>query len=370
MSDEQFTAYQKRLEDEICEYMDAIEGKENKEFDFIISHHAFTNAMAGAQIVERRRKEGNSKLQHFNFVHGTAVKMYIKETDRDEEYPERFLPLARKHVVFTGKEQTAGVWVNSVDYIGKFSECFPAYPKDRIAFSRIGVNQRIFCPKGTTSKDLAKYLDREDMPKLKYVSKVVTFVGKFADWKRLDAVLEAATTYERDFPNLGTVIVGSGPEEEIKKYKEMRANLGLQRTFFVGAQEQPVLAELYSMAEVGVFPSYKEPFGMVFIECMACGTPVIGANSGGPTDFITSTYGALIDEQENWQEPSGMKELGLRLAQTVKAALNDDWKGKDKGPKCVAYVKENYSTLAQCESMLYDMKTTWAPNGDSASFIQ
>jgi hypothetical protein len=55
------------------------------------------------------------------------------------------------------------------------------------------------------------------------------------------------------------------------------------------------------------FPSYKEPFGMVFIECMACGTPTIGANSGGPTEFVKPGQGVLVEEEADWRTEPGMK---------------------------------------------------------------
>ena len=74
-----YEAHVKRLENEVCAFMDEVEAKEGKEFDYLISHHAFANAMTAAQIVERRRKEGKTKLRLFNFVHGTALKMYVKE---------------------------------------------------------------------------------------------------------------------------------------------------------------------------------------------------------------------------------------------------------------------------------------------------
>jgi len=357
MNDEQFAAYRKRLENEICEYMDEIERKEGREFDFLISHHAFTNAMTGAQVVERRRLEGKTKLKHFNFVHGTALKMYIKEKEKDPEYPLRFLKICQDHGVFTGDSKTSGIWVNSVDYISKFSLCFPSYPKGKLVFSRIGVNMNVFCPKGTTvAKDLQKYARSGDASKLSSIKKIVTFVGKFADWKRLDAVLHAAAVYEKTFPNLGTVVVGTGPPEAIEQYEGLAKKLGLQRTLFVGAQGQDVLAELFSMSEVGMFPSYKEPFGMVFIECMACGTPTIGCNSGGPTEFITPELGVLIDEEEEWRTESGIKRLGQRLAGAVTTALKEDWKGATKGPQCISFVQQNYSTLAQCQGMLSNMR--------------
>ena len=104
-------------------------------------------------------------------------------------------------------------------------------------------------------------------------------------------------------------------------------DLGLRHTYFLGPHQQSVLAKLYTIASVCVFPSFKvalpsfslslflpsilplslpyslplysfslslfpslrlqEPFGMVFVESMACGSPVIGANSGGPKDFVS-----------------------------------------------------------------------------------
>ena len=68
-----------------------------------------------------------------------------------------------------------------------------------------------------------------------------------------------------------------------------------------------MLAELFSMSEVGMFPSYKEPFGMVFIECMACGCPTIGANSGGPKEFVKPEQGVLVEEEPEWRSEEGMQ---------------------------------------------------------------
>jgi len=364
MDDTQFEAYRKRLEDEVCAYMDQIEEKEGRQFDFLVTHHAFTNAMTGAQIIDRRHKEGKTSLKHFNFVHGTALKMYIKEMEKDPEYPERFLKLARDHSVFKGLDKTAGIWVNSEDYINKFENCFPEYPRQNLVFSRIGVNQQMFTPQGTQVKDMAQHAKAEDKAKLTACKKLVTFVGKFADWKRIDVVLQAAKVYEPKFGDLGTLIIGTGPEQDVKKYEEMSKTLQLKRTFFLGAQDQTVLAQAFSASELGMFPSYKEPFGMVFIECMACGTPTVGANSGGPTEFITPELGVLIDEDEGWREEAGQIRLGTALAAVVEKALNENWKGGEKGKACASVVKEKYSTFSQCQGMLANM-ATWSLEHDA-----
>lgn len=282
--------------------------------------------------------------------------MYIKEKDGDPEYPMRFLKLTQDHGVFNGTAKTQGIWVNSKDYIGKFLDCFPTYPANRTVYSQIGVNQNTFRPKGTTvAKDLAQHIRDGDKAKLKDVKRVVTFIGKFADWKRLDSVLHAAAEYESKFPDLGTIIVGSGPKEAIEEYEGLAKKLGLKRTFFVGPKGQPILADLLSMSEVGLFPSWKEPFGMVFVECMACGCPTIGAKSGGPVEFVKPEQGMLVEEQDDWRTEAGSKALGKKIAAAVTTALNENWKEK-KGPGCIKFVQDNFSTTAQCSQMLTDMK--------------
>merc|ERR1712113_1202839 len=124
-------------------------------------------------------------------------------------------------------------------------------------------------------------------PEPEKYKKMVTFVGKAAEWKRQAALLHAAAEYEKEFPELITLCVGTGPEEELNKLKALCEKLELKNTFLLGARGQDILAEIYTVSNLGCFPSFKEPFGLVFVECMACRTPVIGANSGGPKDFVT-----------------------------------------------------------------------------------
>ena len=58
---------------------------------------------------------------------------------------------------------------------------------------------------------------------------------------------------------------GSGPLEDQKLYQDMAVELGLSGVYFVGPHAQPALAELYNVADVGVFPTKFEAFGLVFL---------------------------------------------------------------------------------------------------------
>jgi len=148
-----------------------------------------------------------------------------------------------------------------------------------------------------------------------------------------------------------TLLIGTGPEEDQKKYFQMARDLGLKHTYFLGPHQQSVLAKLYTIASVCVFPSFKEPFGMVFVESMACGSPVIGANSGGPKDFVSPEVGELVDEPAEDQHDLKIPEITKNLTDAVVRAIVEDWKAS-KGPNAHKLAVEKYSTLRQCTDLL------------------
>ena len=67
---------------------------------------------------------------------------------------------------------------------------------------------------------------------------------------------------------------------------------------FLKKVEQPKLNILYNIATVFIFPSREEPLGLVGLESIACGTPVIGSNIGGIPEYINKRNGFLFDPNE------------------------------------------------------------------------
>merc|ERR1712176_520341 len=207
--------------------------------------------------------------------------------------------------------------------------------------------RKIHWPAASPSEaDLAKY------------KKVIVFVGKAAEWKRQAALLHAMTEIEKKYPDCACLCVGTGPDKEMKKLTDLCTELGLKNTFLVGARGQDQLAEMYTVAQLGCFPSFKEPFGLVFVECMACKTPVIGANSGGPKDFVTPEVGELVAEPPETHDlstvPNGIKTLSKTLNATIARALNEDWK-RTKGQNCIKLAHDKFTVGAQVSQMLTDV---------------
>ncbi|MFN3990232.1 MAG: glycosyltransferase family 4 protein [Erythrobacter sp.] len=111
---------------------------------------------------------------------------------------------------------------------------------------------------------------------------ILLYVGRVAVEKNIEAFLAC------DYP--GTkVVVGDGP-----------ARAALQARFpealFLGKRMGRELAGCYAGADVFVFPSRTDTFGLVVIEALACGTPVAAFPVPGPLDIVTNQVGALSDD--------------------------------------------------------------------------
>jgi glycosyltransferase involved in cell wall biosynthesis len=118
------------------------------------------------------------------------------------------------------------------------------------------------------------------------VSKYVLCVSRVSKEKNLKAF------FEMDYPGYLKVMVGDGPM--LETYKKQYPDV-----HFTGYKTGEDLARYYANAEVFVFPSQWETFGIVMIESMACGTPVAAYQVTGPTDVIDQGItGFMVTEQE------------------------------------------------------------------------
>jgi glycosyltransferase involved in cell wall biosynthesis len=114
--------------------------------------------------------------------------------------------------------------------------------------------------------------------------------SRFVPYKRLDWVVRAGA--ELDIP---VVIAGSGPEEQ--SLRGLSEELASKTTFII-SPSTPMLYALYQQARVLVFPAVED-FGIMPVEAMACGTPVISANYGGTTETVVAGItGAWVERGE------------------------------------------------------------------------
>jgi glycosyltransferase involved in cell wall biosynthesis len=358
MADDEFRSYVDRLERTAEAAIDEAEDAVGIPVTIAVAHHTFLNPLVLSSINRRRIRAGRPRFRLLCFVHGTALKMFAHErAGVDPAYPARFLPLIEEAGVFEPDGQVDLCAAISAEQLTTFGEIFGRFPTDRTVLSPNGYAGDIFTPDAAVAADRRGLL-ADLVPAPSPVASapasvdaeadhVVVFTGKFADWKRLDALLRATAVRERSGAGAGvtTLIIGSGPDEAIAHHHRLANDeLGLRHTHFLGPRAQDEIARLNAIADVGVYPSRNEPFGLVFIECMACGTPVIGADSGGPRDFVDDAVGALVPEAEG-------AELVDSLVEVIGRALTEDWKST-KGPAAARYAAANFSTDRQCRDLV------------------
>lgn len=128
----------------------------------------------------------------------------------------------------------------------------------------------------------------------KSCNKIVCYAGKMTNIKGVDVILKAAKYYEKN--DVVTILAGNG--ELFDDLFLLSRNLGLKNTFFVGNLDHDTLRELYNIADVSLVPSRFEAFGLVAVEALACGTPVIATDVGGLTGIVNKNVGYIIKKDD------------------------------------------------------------------------
>jgi glycosyltransferase involved in cell wall biosynthesis len=165
------------------------------------------------------------------------------------------------------------------------------------------------------------------------------YVGRLGARKGLDLASRALA--EVDDERVEFLIAGTGRHEET--LRELARELGIaDRVRLLGYVPDEDLPVLYSSADVFVLPSRYEGFGLVLLEAMACGTPVIGADAGGiPTAVSDGEYGRVVErdiseladamyEFSNDDTPTSMRSNAISASRSL------DWE------KSIRKVEEIY----------------------------
>lgn len=129
--------------------------------------------------------------------------------------------------------------------------------------------------------------------------KKLLFVGRFVYWK--GAKLALLSFYEalKKDNELTLTFIGEGPEQS--KLKKISKKLGISKKItWINWLEQNILIDIYGDFGIFLFPSLHDSGGLVCLEAMACGLPVICLNTGGPGRLVDKSFGSSIDPFHNY----------------------------------------------------------------------
>ena len=158
---------------------------------------------------------------------------------------------------------------------------------------RAGRKQIVVIPPGVNTEQFGDLISTTDARKTLGIDptrNMLLFVGRIEPLKAVDTILEALHVLRDKNPDLlrqlHFMIVGgdlSSPDDrEMRRLQDLSTKLGIdQLVSFVGAKEQTELPLYYAAATAVIMPSDYESFGMVALEAMSSGTPVVASQVGG-----------------------------------------------------------------------------------------
>ena len=130
-------------------------------------------------------------------------------------------------------------------------------------------------------------------------SRIILSIGRIVEKKGLKYLIMAMQEIIKRYPDMTLFIGGDGPEK--KQLIQLCSELNLEKNvIFLGFVAPEKIAELYASSDIFILPSIEtkdgdtEGLGVVLLEAMACGVPVIGSNLGGITDIIEDNKTGLL----------------------------------------------------------------------------
>ncbi len=153
-------------------------------------------------------------------------------------------------------------------------------PAEKIGVVPCGVNLDLFRPMDRAAARQHLGFDEDES--------IILYVGRFDPIKGIDRLLEAVAHLKHLKRKRLVIIGGDGPgAPEYQNLQRLSAQFGIQESVhFVGRVEQDQLPPYYGAADVVVVPSHYESFGLVGLESLACGTPVVSTPVGAMADIL------------------------------------------------------------------------------------
>jgi glycogen synthase len=139
--------------------------------------------------------------------------------------------------------------------------------------------------------------------------RLVLLIGRLVYEKGFQLALEAMPRLIAEVPGTRFLVAGSGTHEE--ELRKQAKELGLmEHGTFLGWIGDDVLRSLYGIADLTVVPSIYEPFGLVALEAMASGCPVIVADTGGLREVVPHELAGLRFRP---RDPAALAEVAIRV---------------------------------------------------------
>lgn len=173
------------------------------------------------------------------------------------------------------------------------------------------------------NSDIFKYLNCEHTSnKIKFIA-----TGSLIHRKGYDLLIDAFAKLQLPASKWELNIIGTGIEHDNLAKRISDANL-TENIHLLGSRTANEIATILNQADVFVLPSRMETFGVVYIEALACGLPVIATPCGGPEEFITKQNGLLVPTEDVEALSEAIKQMFYHHQEYNRKAIANDCKAR------------------------------------------
>lgn len=267
--------------------------RENLHYDIIHSHY-WLSGVAAQQLQDVWG--GTPIVQMFHTL--GEMKNRVAQTDAEREPPLRIR--SERDIVQFADRLIAATPIERAD----LETLYGADPA-KIDIVPPGVNLGLFhpIPRAEARRRIGVPPDH----------RVILFVGRIQPLKGIDCLIRAMALVQKRYPefknNVCISIIGGDPhttsgdeQHEMQRLHALKESLGVgDLVTFLGAKDQNTLVNYYSAAQMVVMPSFYESFGMVAVEAMACGTPVIASDVGGLAYTVEDGFNGYLVPQKDYR---------------------------------------------------------------------
>jgi D-inositol-3-phosphate glycosyltransferase len=325
-----------KLVNHVEEFACAIESfaaSERIRYDLVHSHY-WVSGLVGRQL----QQMWDVPMVHMFHTLG-EMKNRVAKSEGDREVTARIagerqvMEWSDRLVAATPLDKAQMVWYYGAD-------------PHKIAVIPAGVDTELFHP-----RDRARVRRQLGLPGLD--TPILLFVGRIERLKGIDTLLESVAVVSRFCAgrNLKVLIVGGGDQTEdenaeLRRVVQLHRDLNLQEQVeFVGSKPQEMLPLYYSAADITIMPSHYESFGLVAVESMASGTPVIASNVGGLSYTVKNGETGFLVPEENH----------FALAEQVHTLLKNPDLRESMGEAAARHAQQySWSNIAEQMADLYD----------------
>jgi D-inositol-3-phosphate glycosyltransferase len=287
---------------EFAEQISSFAAGKNLKYDLIHAHY-WMSGLVGLQLKAKWEIPMVMMFHTLGLVKNRIAVLGEQESDERIRGERRVLAAADLVVAATPAEQADLQWLYEL-------------PSAKAVVIPPGVDLDQFHP-----MDKAKARAKLGLPENE---RQVLFVGRIEALKGIDTLIRAAHLMVAsgelsDRPFRVQIVGGDASESlellgsEMSRLRKLTTDLGLENCVrFLGSRRQRELPTYYAAADVVVMPSYSESFGMVALEAMACGRPVIASRVGGLAYLVQDGVTGYHVQEGN------AKEMAERLAKMLR----------------------------------------------------